>query len=255
MRQVSLEELAKHGPLSDEPWVAVNGEVFDVSSFSRFHPGGKLLLMQVAGTDASEQFNLFHHDAVIPKYRAKLKVGQLPGGVITARPVPFDQPIHFTLFHSPHYKETHYKFARRVNKFVHEEILPTMDDWALDAAPPKALYEKLGKEGFLACLTGLRDFPRQYLDPGTPEPEDFDIFHEFLLVDLLAQVANPSVMSALTNGPSIALTCVLKFGDEQQRQRLAPDCLMGRKFIALAMSEVVSIWMQLALYSIAEIWH
>ena len=63
---------------------------------------------------------------------------------------------------------------------------------------------------------------------GTPEPEDYDIFHEFILVDLISQCGNPSVISGLTNGPAIALTCVMKFGSDHLKQLIARDVLVIR---------------------------
>jgi len=89
----------------------------------------------------------------------------------------------------------------------------------------------------LACLTGASQFPREWVDPGTPEPEDYDIFHEFIVIDLISQIGHPSAVSGLTNGPAIALTCIMKFGSDAQKQLVARDALMGRVFIALAMSE------------------
>ena len=149
-----------------------------------------------------------------------------------------------------------------------------MDQWCEDPkGPPRELYLKMGREGFLACLTGSKAFPRKWVDPGTPEPEDYDVFHEFILVDLLSQCGIPhgtvshatryhmrhgvqtarypirhgissgnrypirqgippgtvshpaghaNVMSALTNGPAIALTCVMKFGTEVRVATSAP---------------------------------
>lgn len=164
-------------------------------------------------------------------------MGELVNWKHVEQVAPFSHPIHFSRFNSPYYKETHYSFARRVQKFVQEDLLPTMDQWVGDAHPPRDLYLKMGSEGFLACLTGATEFPRKWVDPGTPEPEDYDMFHEFILIDLLSQCGSGSVMAALTNGPAIALTCVMKFGSSQQRELIARDVLMGRAYIALAMSE------------------
>ena len=43
-------------------------------------------------------------------------------------------------------------------------------------------------------------------------------------------------IAALTNGPSIALTAVLRFGNESQK-KIVSDVIMGRKYIALAITE------------------
>merc|ERR1712086_507719 len=173
MRIVSLSEVAQHGPESELPWVVVDGEVFDVSRFAEHHPGGKQILLSATGKDASDAFNLYHHSGVLLKYREKLKIGELVQGRKHQLPVPFAQPLHFgAQYNSPYYKETHYKFAARVQRFVQEEVLSTLDQWCEQGSPPKELYLKMGREGFLACLTGASEFPREFVDAGTPEPED-----------------------------------------------------------------------------------
>lgn len=51
----TMDEVARHNK-PDDAWVVVNGQVFDVSKFARFHPGGRWVLLNRAGTDASEAF-------------------------------------------------------------------------------------------------------------------------------------------------------------------------------------------------------
>ena len=36
---VSLEELGQHGASAERKWIAVDGEVFDVTAFVKLHPG------------------------------------------------------------------------------------------------------------------------------------------------------------------------------------------------------------------------
>lgn len=96
----------------------------------------------------------------------------------------------------------------------------------------------MGKQGFLAALTGAHPYPSKYLDPDViPVPADFDAFHELILLDELARIGDGSAMSALTNGPSIALSAVLAYGSEEMKDKVCRDVLMGRKMIALAITE------------------
>ena len=57
-------------------WTAIDGKVYDVSSWCKLHPGGKLVLLHSAGRDASEAFHAYH-----PKWVQKLlpsyQIGQL----------------------------------------------------------------------------------------------------------------------------------------------------------------------------------
>jgi alkylation response protein AidB-like acyl-CoA dehydrogenase len=239
-RVVTPSELAEHGADAGTKWIAVHGEVFDVSSFAQLHPGGRVALERHCGTDASAVFAYYHHSGVLGKYRAKLKVGELAGYVSKRQVVPFSEPGFFgagSLFRSPYYKETHRRFHARVSAFVRDRLLPSMPEWEHDKAPPRWVMEAMGKEGFLACLTGAKQLPRQYLDAGVPDIPDYDLFHETVLLDCLSKTASPNVMAALTSGVSIALTAVIAFGTQAQKARVVREVLMGREMIALAVSE------------------
>ncbi len=58
---VTAQELAQHSRESD-CWIAINGEVYDVTSFLTSHPGGMSILTGVAGRDASKEFKSSHPD-------------------------------------------------------------------------------------------------------------------------------------------------------------------------------------------------
>ncbi|KAM0788181.1 hypothetical protein ACM66B_001341 [Microbotryomycetes sp. NB124-2] len=58
-RRITIEELRAHNK-EDEPWFAVNGEVYDGTAFLSGHPGGAESITLVAGEDASEDFMAIH---------------------------------------------------------------------------------------------------------------------------------------------------------------------------------------------------
>ncbi|KAF4718309.1 hypothetical protein FOZ63_031835, partial [Perkinsus olseni] len=70
----TMEEVAKHNTESD-CWVALNGEVLDVTDFLPEHPGGKLAIMTFAGKDASKEFNMIHPADVVEKYASDAVLG------------------------------------------------------------------------------------------------------------------------------------------------------------------------------------
>jgi cytochrome-b5 reductase len=76
-RDVVREELAAHDGKSAEPWIAVHGNVYNVTKFVRLHPGGADVLKMVAGTDATEHFDAAHPVKVLDKWKAKLLIGPL----------------------------------------------------------------------------------------------------------------------------------------------------------------------------------
>jgi len=74
LKEYSMEEIAKHDKESDL-WVAVNGQVLDVTDFANRHPGGKPALLLYAGKEASEEFNMLHEANVVEKYSPDSIIG------------------------------------------------------------------------------------------------------------------------------------------------------------------------------------
>ena len=74
-------------------WIAIDGNVYDVSSWCNSHPGGQLVLLHSAARDASEAFHAYHPDWVSNRLPA-FKIGQLEGATpppckpAAAQPVP-----------------------------------------------------------------------------------------------------------------------------------------------------------------------
>ncbi|WKX92740.1 hypothetical protein Q1695_010627 [Nippostrongylus brasiliensis] len=56
---VDHDELMKHNTRED-CWIHIFGQVYDVTTYLEFHPGGIPELMRAAGTDATDLFNQFH---------------------------------------------------------------------------------------------------------------------------------------------------------------------------------------------------
>ena len=52
---VSESELAQHNSI-DDLWVAVEDKVYNLTQFQFEHPGGSDILVEVAGKDATEEF-------------------------------------------------------------------------------------------------------------------------------------------------------------------------------------------------------
>ena len=58
-RKIKMEEVRKHKTI-DDAWMILNGKVYNVTRYVKFHPGGVEYLMQGAGRDATKLFNKYH---------------------------------------------------------------------------------------------------------------------------------------------------------------------------------------------------
>mmetsp|Transcript_41629 Transcript_41629/g.107712 ORF Transcript_41629/g.107712 Transcript_41629/m.107712 type:complete len:526 (-) Transcript_41629:171-1748(-) len=241
-RVISHEELNKHSSPGDA-WLAVNGEVYNISKFAAMHPGGEQIILEHAGTDASEVFWSYHAYEVLKKY-AKLKIGLLEGAkplkVIESdeiSTVPFSEPSYWLGWESPYYNETHRKFRADVRK-----LLDTLRDEAevgesKGTPPSQETYELLGREGYLAARVGKIALP--YVDklPGGLPMDKYDYFHEAIAHEEVAHLTTPGYLAGMGEGMVIGLPPVLQFGNNWMKETVGKDVLMGKKRICLAITE------------------
>ncbi|EPS37803.1 hypothetical protein H072_8376 [Dactylellina haptotyla CBS 200.50] len=79
-KQFTPADVAKHKEAGDGMYIIIDDGVYDVTNFVDEHPGGKKILMRVAGKDATKQFWKYHNDGVLKKYSPKLKIGTVKEG-------------------------------------------------------------------------------------------------------------------------------------------------------------------------------
>ncbi|KAL4914614.1 cytochrome b5-like heme/steroid binding domain-containing protein [Aspergillus aurantiobrunneus] len=70
------DELVMHNKDGDL-WIAIDGTIYDLTKFSEEHPGGKKILLGVAGTDASKKYRKYHGDNILQRYAKNYKIGTL----------------------------------------------------------------------------------------------------------------------------------------------------------------------------------
>lgn len=79
-RGVPVEELQKHNSKENGVWVAINGDVYDLTDFLEMHPGGEKIILKYAGTNALKIFNKYHAKDVFAKFLSpEAYVGPLVG--------------------------------------------------------------------------------------------------------------------------------------------------------------------------------
>mmetsp|Transcript_62596 Transcript_62596/g.146901 ORF Transcript_62596/g.146901 Transcript_62596/m.146901 type:complete len:535 (-) Transcript_62596:114-1718(-) len=76
-RIISEAELATKTSRENGIWIALDGDVIDVTAFSKHHPGGSQILLDHAGTDATVIFKEVGHSQKAKAMAAKRRIGRL----------------------------------------------------------------------------------------------------------------------------------------------------------------------------------
>nr|ATI22172.1 delta-5 desaturase 3 [Brachionus koreanus]QBO56254.1 fatty acid desaturase 5/6-3 [Brachionus koreanus] len=64
--------------IKQNKWIVIDNLVYDVSRFSRKHPGGERLMLNHAGQDATDAFTCFHNDMKkVSKYMNPIRIGRV----------------------------------------------------------------------------------------------------------------------------------------------------------------------------------
>jgi len=78
IKEYDMDEVAEHRSVKD-CWLALYGKVFDVTKFLDAHPGGKGILLSMAGKDATSEFENIHSSSggfsLVNKWMPNCEVG------------------------------------------------------------------------------------------------------------------------------------------------------------------------------------
>ncbi|KAI1084817.1 cytochrome B5 [Whalleya microplaca] len=91
-QEFTAKEVAAHRDAADS-WMVIHGEVYDVTKYIHDHPGGADVLVEAAGSDASEAFDNAGHSEDAFEIMADYRVGKLKGYGKRATPKPIQLPI------------------------------------------------------------------------------------------------------------------------------------------------------------------
>ncbi|KAI0236267.1 hypothetical protein L0F63_003829, partial [Massospora cicadina] len=209
-------------------WIIVHNKVYDMTPFLNEHPGGKKIVMNVAGQDATKQFDKFHNQAILDKYTPQLCIGTIGDGTdasLTAQEdhtatedatedsigfgdmVPFGDPAWYQEYESPYYSEKHRLVRNAMRKFVNKEVMPFCFEWDENKEVPKSLFKRCGELGILASFCG-HPFPTDYFKNklmGVVEGSDYDPFMQFVILDELARCGSGGVVWGVMGGLGIGL--------------------------------------------------
>jgi L-lactate dehydrogenase (cytochrome) len=94
MKPITLQELAQHGPTAPKKWTAINGIVYDLTSFQ--HPGGDSLIARIMGKNGSLDYNKAHQKQLVHEVLGNKIVGSLEASLTTPEAVDDEQTTLLT---------------------------------------------------------------------------------------------------------------------------------------------------------------
>ena len=243
---LTRDAVAKHNT-PDDMWCIIDHKVYDLTDFVDAHPGGSVVLEQVAGTDATTAFYNLHRQEVLEKY-SDLCIGTIEGEkseVIVPQPgdlspVPYAEPLWLRpQFKSPYFTDSHRKFQKEVRKFVDKEVRPVAQECEKSGKYiPQELIDKMAENHMLAMRLG----PGKHLHGknllGVVEGEKFDYLHDLVQAQEGVRANARGFQDGNMAGMTISLTAVLQWMPEtEHKQRVVQEVLSGKKKMCLAITE------------------
>ncbi|KAF5115037.1 hypothetical protein DV454_002577 [Geotrichum candidum] len=153
--------------------------------------------------------------------------------------IPYADPSWYQGYHSPYYNETHVALRQEIREWVEEYVTPNIEDWEEEGKIDPAIYKQAGELGILTGACGLPEFTTKYSTKRlkSVKPEEFDAFHELVIVDEICRCGSGAFAWFLLGGLGIGLPPLFNFGQEAVKQRVIPGILAGDKRICLCITE------------------
>lgn len=94
MPTYTIAQVKEHNK-PDDVWLVIHNKIYDVTKYLEEHPGGSIILQEVAGCDATQEFEDVGHSEEANKWLDGLYIGDLPEEVrYPSFPSPFILPPH-----------------------------------------------------------------------------------------------------------------------------------------------------------------
>jgi len=90
-REFSYKEISRHDKKED-CWIIIDDKVYNVTDYLNIHPGGFILILDVAGKDATQSFHYPPHSESAKKILKKYQIG-----ILDTSSTPVKEPLTKTI--------------------------------------------------------------------------------------------------------------------------------------------------------------
>jgi acyl-CoA dehydrogenase len=122
------------------------------------------------------------------------------------------------------YTEEHAIFRQAIRKFFEREVIPYVDQWEEDGIVPRAVWKRMGDEGFLAMSV-----PEEYGGLGA------DFLYSVILVEELCRTNHAGLAAPLHS--DVVVPYIVSYASEELKRKYLPGCVSGDIITAIAMTE------------------
>lgn len=158
-----------------------------------------------------------------------------------ASSAPYADPPWLSRQVSPYFKDSHRRLQKEARQYVDENISPYCQEWEAASKVPQEVIQNHARLGYMAVsvyplATAEIKALGQRL-PGDVPVDEWDGFHDLIVIDEIARCGYLGVIWALSCGNSIGAPPLINFGNTEQRRRFLPDMLTGKTRFCLGVTE------------------
>ncbi|KAL8287489.1 hypothetical protein RQP46_003347 [Phenoliferia psychrophenolica] len=155
---------------------------------------------------------------------------------------PWAEPAWYRGLPSPYYNSTHEQLRVAIREWCDEHTNDVGNRWEEDGKIDPAVYQQLAKDGLLVAFAFGAHVPKEWAQKdgtvfGGVKVEDWDGFHDMILIDELNRNGSLGTGQGLLGGLQIGTPPIYNFGSLELQKRVLPEIMSGKKRICLAITE------------------
>ncbi|KAJ9606276.1 hypothetical protein H2200_009237 [Cladophialophora chaetospira] len=154
---------------------------------------------------------------------------------------PYSDPPWLSRSLGPYYTASHRRLQREARAYVSSHITPFCEAWEREGSVPRDVILNHARLGYMAvsmyplAIDQIKASGQRL--PADIKPEDWDGFHDLIVIDEIARCGYLGVIWALSCGNSIGAPPVINFGTDEQKDRFLPDVISGKSRFCLGVTE------------------